>query len=53
MNPEDNYLEINRELWNNKTDTHLKSESPWFEPKRRSISTERVSEMHPFFVYEL
>ena len=26
MNPEDNYLEINRELGNNKTATHLKSD---------------------------
>lgn len=35
MNPEDNYLEINRELGNNKIDTHLKAESTWFEPKKR------------------
>lgn len=26
MNKEDNYLEINRQSWNNRTDTHLKSE---------------------------
>ena len=26
MNKEDNYIEINRESWNNKTETHLKSE---------------------------
>ena len=26
MNPEQNYIEINRKSWNNKTDTHLKSE---------------------------
>lgn len=26
MKKEDNYLEINRQSWNNKTDTHLKSE---------------------------
>lgn len=26
MNPEQNYLEINRQSWNNRTDTHLKSE---------------------------
>ena len=37
MNPEDNYLEINRELGNNKIDTHLKAESTWFEPKRRRM----------------
>ena len=37
MNPEDNYLEINRELGNNKIDTHLKAESTWFGPKRRRM----------------
>lgn len=26
MNPEENYIEINRQSWNNRTDTHLKSE---------------------------
>lgn len=26
MNPEDNYIEINKASWNNKTDVHLKSE---------------------------
>ena len=26
MNPERNYIEINRQSWNNRTDTHLKSE---------------------------
>jgi SAM-dependent methyltransferase len=26
MNPEENYIEINRESWNNRTDVHLKSE---------------------------
>lgn len=26
MNPEQNYIEINRQSWNNRTDTHLKSE---------------------------
>lgn len=26
MNSEDNYIEINRQSWNNRTDTHLKSE---------------------------
>lgn len=26
MNPENNYIEINRQSWNNRTDTHLKSE---------------------------
>ncbi len=26
MNPEENYIEINRQSWNNRTETHLKSE---------------------------
>ena len=26
MNPEHNYIEINRKAWNNRTDTHLNSE---------------------------
>lgn len=26
MNPEENYIEINRQSWNNRTDTHLKSD---------------------------
>lgn len=26
MNPEDNYIEINRHSWNNRTETHLRSE---------------------------
>ena len=26
MNPEPNYIEINRQSWNNRTETHLKSE---------------------------
>lgn len=26
MNPEDNYIEINKHSWNNRTDTHLKSD---------------------------
>lgn len=25
MNPEDNYIEINKHSWNNRTETHLQS----------------------------